>query len=118
DAVERLRGPGESTPSIALPGHPGLRLFALSAYSTHLGCTVGFNTGLGASKDIGDYDGDGSPDGRMLDPCHQGQWDVYHRGVEVPGTTTGGPMAVLDVRIVDGALVATQFDGPVGPADR
>jgi Rieske Fe-S protein len=115
DGVERFRGPGEATPSIALPGQPGLRLFALSASSTHLGCTVGFNVGLGASKDIADYSGDGLNDGRMLDPCHHGQWDVYHRGAEVPGTATGGRMAVLDVRIIDGMLVASGFDGSIGP---
>lgn len=116
EGVERWRGEGEATPSVEVPGRPGLRLFALSAHSSHLGCTVGFNAGLGASKDIPDYDGDGEPDGRMLDPCHQGQWDVYHRGVEVPGTPTGGRMAVLDVSIVDGRLMATGFDGPTGPS--
>src|SRR5688572_601693 len=114
--VERWRGEGEATPSVELPGRPGLRLFALSAASTHLGCTVGFNTGLGASSDIPDYDGDGEPDGRMLDPCHHGQWDVYNRGVQVRNTLTGGRMAVLDVYIEDGRLMATGFDGPTGPS--
>lgn len=116
--VERWRGEEEATPSVAVPGRPGLRLFALSAHSTHLGCTVGFNQGLGASRDIPDYDGDGALDGRMLDPCHHGQWDVYNRGAEVPGTATGGRMAVLDVRVAAGKLVATGFDGPTGPPGR
>lgn len=115
EGVERWRGEGEATPSVEVPGRPGLLLFALSAYSTHLGCTVGFNPNLGASSDIEDYDGDGEPDGRMLDPCHMGQWDVYNRGVEVHGAT-GGRMAVLDVYIEGGRLMATQFDGPIGPS--
>jgi Rieske Fe-S protein len=118
DGVEALRGEGHATASVAVPGHPDLRLFALSAKSTHLGCTVGFNVGLGASMDIADYDGDGMPDGRMLDPCHQGQWDIYHRGVEVPGTPTHGRMAVLDVRVEGGQLRASQFDGPIGPPSK
>ena len=71
DGVDAARGPGSATPSI--PWGPGLRLFALSAVSTHLGCTVGFTPSLGASKDIADYDGDGHNDGRLMDMCHQGQ---------------------------------------------
>ncbi|MHB1260993.1 MAG: Rieske (2Fe-2S) protein [Thermoplasmatota archaeon] len=118
DGVEALRGDGEATPSVEVPGHPDLRIVALSAKSTHLGCTVGFNTGLGASIDVRDYDGDGLPDGRMLDPCHHGQWDVYHRGIEVPGTATGGRMAVLDVSLSNGLLTASHFDGPIGPQGR
>lgn len=114
-AVDLDRGAGSATPSIAVPGHPELRMFALSAKSTHLGCTVGFNKGLGASKDIPDYDGDGVPDGRMLDPCHQGQWDVYHRGAPVRGTPAPARMAVLDLSVHDGRLVGTHFDGPIGP---
>src|ERR1041385_5126021 len=43
----------------------------------HLGCTVGFNAGLGASLDVPDYDGDGLNDGRILCPCHQGQYDIH-----------------------------------------
>jgi Rieske Fe-S protein len=87
----------------------------LSAKSTHLGCTVGWNAQLGASKDIADYDGDGVNDGRILDPCHQGQWDAFHRGEPQPGTPAPARLAGLDVRIVDGHLEGTGFDGPVGP---
>lgn len=115
DGVERRRGEGEATRAEPLPG--GLRVFVLSAKSTHLGCTVGFNAGLGASKDILDYDGDGRPDGRMLDPCHHGQWDVYRRGLPVPGTPTGeARMAALRIEVQpDGTLLGSGFDGPVGP---
>lgn len=112
--VDAERGAGQATPSVPFPGDPSLRLFALSAKSTHLGCTVGFNTGLGASLDIADYDLDGRVDGRILDPCGQGQWDAYNRGAPVAGPTRDRSLAVLDVFVRDGHLYAKQFDGPVG----
>jgi Rieske Fe-S protein len=93
-------------------------MFAISAKSTHLGCTVGFNKGLGASRDVADYDGDGLPDGRMLDPCHQDQWDVFHRGVAMPNQFAQARMALLDLHVQDGQLVGTHYDGPVGPQPR
>lgn len=113
--VDSQRGTGQATPSVPFPADPSLRLFALSAKSTHLGCTVGFNTGLGASRDIADYDLDGRVDGRILDPCGQGQWDAYNRGAPVAGPTRDRSLAVLDVFVKDGALHATHFDGQVGP---
>lgn len=114
DGVERLRGEGEATDAVALPGD--LALFVLSAKSTHLGCTVGWNTGLGASKDIADYDGDGLPDGRVLDPCHHGQWDAYRRGLPTPGTPTHDRrLATLDVQLRGDELWGAGFDGPIGP---
>jgi len=61
----------------------------------HLGCTVGFNTGLGASKDIPDYDGDGLPDGRILCPCHQGQYDIHDLAKNQPGTPPPAPLDVI-----------------------
>jgi Rieske Fe-S protein len=116
--VDAARGPDAATPSIGVPGSSDLRLFVLSARSTHLGCTVRWNAGLGASKDIADYDGDGVNDGRVLDPCHLGQWDAFHRGEPQPGTPAPTRLAVLDVRFVDGQLVGTGFDGDVGPQSR
>lgn len=116
--VDQAYGKGAATPSLDLGG--GLRVFVLSAKSTHLGCTVGFNAGLGASKAVADYDGDGLPDGRMLDPCHQGQWDVYHRGAPQPGTPTNG-LSMASLRIAlrsDGTLWGDGFDGHVGPPAR
>lgn len=61
----------------------------------HLGCTVGFNTGLGASKDVPDYDGDGLPDGRILCPCHQGQYDIHDLAKNQPGTPPPAPLDVI-----------------------
>ncbi|HUR62488.1 MAG TPA: hypothetical protein VM286_09025 [Candidatus Thermoplasmatota archaeon] len=115
DGVEARRGAGEATPSVAVPGHPDLRLFVLSATSTHLGCIVGWNAELGASMDIADYDGDGRNDGRVMDPCHHGQWDAFHRGAPQPATPAPARLAALDVRIMGDHLEATSFDGPTGP---
>lgn len=115
DGVDAERGDGQATPSVPFPGDPSLRLFALSAKSTHLGCTVGFVTSLGASRDIADYDLDGRLDGRIMDPCGQGQWDAYNRGAPVAGPTRDRSLAVLDVFVQDGHLYAKRFDGPVGP---
>ena len=112
DAVERLRGDGEATRAVALP--EGLAVFVLSARSTHLGCTGSFRPDLGASKDIADYDGDGLPDGRFMDSCHQGQWDVFNRGEPVPGTPTGGRLPALRIELRDGTLWGAGFDGLVG----
>jgi Rieske Fe-S protein len=61
----------------------------------HLGCTVGFNKGLGASADVSDYDGDGLPDGRILCPCHQGQYDIHDLCRNVPGTPPPAPLNVI-----------------------
>jgi Rieske Fe-S protein len=110
DGVDAHRGKGESTPCIERPG--GLCLFALSAKSTFLGCTVAFNTGLGASKDVPDYDGDGTPDGRAIDSCHQGQWDVFWRARPIAGTPAPVRLAALDLSVRDGVLYASAFDGP------
>jgi Rieske Fe-S protein len=115
--VDELRGAGAASQAVDLPG--GLALFALSGQSTHLGCTVAFMPGLGASKDIPDYDGDGLPDGRLMDRCHQGQWDAFHRGAEVPGTPTGGRLPALAVEVrADGSVWGQGFDGPVGAQSR
>jgi nitrite reductase/ring-hydroxylating ferredoxin subunit len=67
----------------------------------HLGCTVGFNTGLGASKDEPDYDGDGLPDGRILCPCHQGQYDIHNLALNVPGTPPPAPLNVIEFDVVN-----------------
>jgi Rieske Fe-S protein len=112
DAVDRLRGSGSATDAVALPG--GLAVFAMSARSTFMGCTGRFMPDLPASRDIADYDGDGINDGRFLDSCHQGQWDVFHRGAPVPGTPTEGRLAALRIELRDGTVWGSGFDGPVG----
>lgn len=114
DAVDEARGEGEATPALELGD--GLSVFAFSAVSNRLGCTGGFVRTLGASADVPDYDGDGLPDGRFMDPCHHGQWDVLHRGSPVPMTLTCGPLARLEgLGLQGGGLSATGFDQEPGP---
>lgn len=79
---------------------------------------MGFNAGLGASRLVSDYDGDGANDGRLMDACHQMQWDPYNRGALVVGPPDLPRLAVLDLAVEDGRLVATGFDGPVGPREQ
>lgn len=62
----------------------------------HLGCTVGFLESLGGSTDVPDYDEDGFPDGRILCPCHQGQYDIYNLALNVPGTPPPAPLNVIE----------------------
>jgi Rieske Fe-S protein len=87
----------------------------LSARSTEHGCTVVFNPNLGSSRDIPNYLGATAPGGRLFDPCHQGQWDAFHRAAPLPGTPAPARLAGLDVRVVGDRMEATAFDGPVGP---
>jgi hypothetical protein len=105
DGVTRERGAGEATPALLLPG--GLAVFVISAKSTFL-------PSLGASRDIADYDLDGLPDGRFIDSCHQGQWDIYNRGAPLPNTNTGGRLASLRIQLEGSTLWGYSFDGPVG----
>lgn len=113
DGVDLARGMGHATPALEVPGHPDLRLFVFSGRSTQSGCTLAFNPSLAASLEIADYDGDSSPDGRVIDPCHQGTWDIYEQGVPVSGAAFVR-LATLDASIVGDHLEATAFDGPVG----
>jgi Rieske Fe-S protein len=78
--------------------HPTEEDMAIMVYRgkcKHLGCTVGFNKGLGASKDVPDYDKDGLPDGRILCPCHQGQYDIHDLCKNVPGTPPPAPLDII-----------------------
>jgi Rieske Fe-S protein len=84
--------------------HPAERDHLLVAYDgkcKHLGCTVGFDPRLGASKDVVDYDGDGLRDGRVLCPCHQGQYDIHDLGLNVPGTPPPAPLNVIEFDVLD-----------------
>jgi len=112
DGVEAQRGHGEATDAVELGD--GLAVFVTSARSNYLGCTGVINQRLGASKDIADYDGDGMPDGRFMDSCHFGQWDIFHRGAPVPGTPTEGPLAQLRIEVDGDQVLGTAFTGPVG----
>lgn len=91
--------------------HPSEEDMAIMVYQgkcKHLGCTVGFNKGLGGSKDVPDYDGDGLPDGRILCPCHQGQYDIYDLALNVPGTPPPAPLNVIRFNVGNYAGDATR----------
>lgn len=90
---------GYNTGQFALqhPMEPANAILAYDGKCTHLGCTVGFNATLGASKDIADYSGDGLPEGRILCPCHQAQFDVFDLANHVPGTPAPRPLDVLEI---------------------
>ena len=81
--------------------HPTESAHAILAYigkCKHLGCTVGWNGALGAAKpEVGkeDYDGDGINDGRILCPCHQGQYDIHDLCKNQPGTPPPAPLDVI-----------------------
>jgi Rieske Fe-S protein len=77
------------------PTEPDMAIMVYQGKCKHLGCTVGFNSQLGGSKDEADYDGDGLPDGRILCPCHQGQYDIHDLAKNVPGTPPPAPLNVI-----------------------
>jgi Rieske Fe-S protein len=86
--------------------HPTQSKYALMVYRgkcKHLGCTVGWNGALGAAKpEVGkeDYDGDGINDGRILCPCHQGQYDIHNLARNQPATPPPAPLDVIRFNVV------------------
>jgi len=111
DGVDAVRGAGTSTPSVAADQF-GLRVVAVYGKSIASGCTLGFNADLGGSKDVADYNHDGVPDGRLMDPCWQGQWDLFHDGAPQPGSPAPARQPALHLVASGGFLYATGFDGP------
>lgn len=96
-----VRGFNTGQYAIQHPTEDDMAIMVYDGKCKHLGCTVGFNTGLGASKDTPDYDGDGIPDGRILCPCHQGQYDIYNLALNVPGTPPPAPLNVIEFDVTD-----------------
>lgn len=93
-----------NTAQFAVP-HPTNPDYALMVYEgkcKHLGCTVGWNGGFGAAKpEVGkeDYDGDGLNDGRILCPCHQGQYDIHNLARNQPATPPPAPLNVIQFNV-------------------
>ncbi|HUR62409.1 MAG TPA: Rieske 2Fe-2S domain-containing protein [Candidatus Thermoplasmatota archaeon] len=87
------------------PTEPAHAIIAYIGKCKHLGCTVGWNGALGAAinKDVGleDYDGDGINDGRILCPCHQGQYDIYNLARNQPATPPPEPLNVIRINVDD-----------------
>ena len=103
--------PEEGTPTVDVPGEQGLRLFAVSAKSTYLGCTVGYVPLHGPRY----VSSDGIVPRLIMDPCHHGRWDPFRSGEPIPGGPAPARLPLLDAHFVDGVLVATGYDGPIGP---
>jgi Rieske Fe-S protein len=95
---------GYNTGQFALqhPTEPDNVILVYEGKCKHLGCTVGWNGGFGE-----DYSETGSPDGRILCPCHLGQYDIYDLAVNIPGTPPPEPLNVVRFSIgtadIDGA---------------
>lgn len=89
------RGYNTAQYAVQHPTEDDMAIMVYQGKCKHLGCTVGFNKGLGGSKDEPDYDGDGLPDGRILCPCHQGQYDIHDLALNVPGTPPPAPLNVI-----------------------
>ncbi len=90
------RGYNTAQYAVQHPTEDDMAMMVYRGKCKHLGCTVGFNTGLGGSKDEPDYDRDGLPDGRILCPCHQGQYDIHDLAKNVPGTPPPSPLDVIE----------------------
>lgn len=99
EASSRLRGYNTAQHAIQDPADPALAILAYGGKCTHLGCTVGFNRRLGASRDIEDYDGDGVPDGRAMCPCHQSQFDLFDLGRNLPVQPAQRPLDAMPIRL-------------------
>lgn len=95
------RGYNTAQHAIAFPDEDKFAIVAYEGKCKHLGCTIGWNGGLGGSKDVEDYDGDGANDGRVLCPCHQGQYDIFDLALNQPGTPPPSPLNVIRLNIAD-----------------
>ncbi|HUR24967.1 MAG TPA: Rieske 2Fe-2S domain-containing protein [Candidatus Thermoplasmatota archaeon] len=100
-ASSEKRGYNTAQLAIQHPDEDDMAIMVYRGKCKHLGCTVGFNKGLGASADVSDYDGDGLPDGRILCPCHQGQYDIHDLCRNVPGTPPPAPLDVIRFNVGD-----------------
>ncbi|MGB0652463.1 MAG: ubiquinol-cytochrome c reductase iron-sulfur subunit [Thermoplasmatota archaeon] len=111
EASTEKRGYNTAQHAIQHPTEPDNALLIYDGKCKHLGCTVGWNGSLGGSLDQPDYDEDGALDGRILCPCHQGQYDIYDLAKNVPGTPPPAPL-----NVITGAIgAATGDDGTSYP---
>ncbi len=96
EASSDARGYNTALLAVQHPTEPEHAILVYDGKCKHLGCTVGWNDGLGASLDVPDYNEDGLPDGRILCPCHQGQYDIYDLAKNVPGTPPPAPLNAIE----------------------
>lgn len=112
------RGYNTAQFAVAHPTEPDHVIMVYDGKCKHLGCTVGWNGDLGASTDVPDYNEDGFNDGRILCPCHQGQYDIHDLALNVPGTPPPAPLNVIefDVQSAEDDLGNTVPDAIYGVA--
>ncbi len=96
EGSSKIRGYNTAMFALQHPTEPDNAIMVYDGKCKHLGCTIGWNDGLGGSKDIPDYDEDGKLDGRILCPCHQGQYDIYNMALNVPATPPPAPLNVIE----------------------
>ncbi len=101
EASTEARGYNTAQHAMPHPTEPEHAIVAYEGKCKHLGCTVGWDGSLGGSADIPDYNEDGKNDGRILCPCHQGQYDIYDLALNVPGTPPPSPLNVIKFTIED-----------------
>ncbi len=116
EASAAKRGYNTAQHAVQHPTEPDNAILVYDGKCKHLGCTVGWNGGLGGSADIPDYNEDGVNDGRILCPCHQGQYDIYDLALNVPGTPPPSPLNVIQAKVEaatmeDGSTVANAVVG-------
>ncbi len=95
----RQRGYNTAMFALQHPNEPDNAILVFDGKCKHLGCTIGWNDSLGAADDNPDYDEDGQNDGRILCPCHQGQYDIRNLGINVLGTPPPSPLNVIEFDI-------------------
>lgn len=101
-ASAKVQGYNTAQYAVAHPTQADYAIMVYSGKCKHLGCTVGWNGALGAAKpEVGreDYDRDGLNDGRILCPCHQGQYDIHNLARNQPGTPPPAPLDVIQFNI-------------------
>ncbi len=94
-ASSAKRGYNTGQFAVQHPTEPDHAIIVYDGKCKHLGCTVGWDETLGGSKDVPDYNDDGVFDGRILCPCHQGQYDIYDLAFNQPATPPPSPLNVI-----------------------
>lgn len=96
EGSSRKRGYNTAQFALQHPTEPDNAILLYEGKCKHLGCTVGWDATLPASKDVADYNEDGVNEGRILCPCHQGQYDIFDLALNVPGTPPPSPLNVIE----------------------
>lgn len=102
EASTRVQGFNTGMYAVEDPRDTTKAILVYDGKCKHLGCTIGWDGSLGGAKpSVGepDYDNDGVNDGRILCPCHQGQYDIYNLALNQPATPPPAPLNVIEFDI-------------------